>query len=222
MKPHATLSPLFSVRRALLAGAFAIAGITLLQGCFPIVATGVGSGALMVADRRTTGAYVDDEAIEQKALSLIGQHFGNKNHVNVTSYNRNVLLTGEVQDENARAEVQRLTGTVANVRAVVNELVVGPPSSISSRTNDTFITTNIKARFVNNKVFSVNHVKIVTEANVVFLLGIVTHAEAEKAAEIASASKGVKKVVRVFEPISESEAKALDTRDNSKSPPEAP
>ena len=222
MKLFAALSPLSSTRRTLLVGAFAIAGITLLQGCVPVMFAGVGAGALMAADRRTTGAYVDDEAIEQKISALIGQNFGNTNHVNATSYNRNVLLTGEVQDENVKAEAQRLASTVKNVRAVVNELVVGPSSSLSSRTNDTAITTNVKAKFVNNKVFSINHVKIVTEAGIVFLLGIVTQAEADKAAEIASTSKGVRKVVRVFEYIGESEAKVIDTRESTNSPLEAP
>ncbi|MCL2875229.1 MAG: BON domain-containing protein [Betaproteobacteria bacterium] len=227
MKPYATLPPLFSVRRALLAGAFAIAGITLLQGCIPVMFAGVGAGALMVSDRRTTGTYVDDEAIEQKASNLISQNFGTANHVNVTSYNRNVLLTGEVQDEQVKAEVQRLTGTVANVNAVVNELNVGPPSSFSSRTSDTVITGRVKARFLNNGVFSPNHIKIVTEAGVVFLLGVVTHAEAEKATEIASTSdSSVKRVVRVFEYISEKDAKTRESRDDtntdSNSPPEAP
>ncbi|MCL2591440.1 MAG: BON domain-containing protein [Betaproteobacteria bacterium] len=229
MKLYATLPTLFSARRTLLVGAFAIAGVALLQGCVPVIFAGIGAGALVAADRRTTGAYVDDESIEQKTSNLIGQHFGTINHVNVTSYNRNVLLTGEVQDENVKAEAQRLTGTVANVRGVVNELVVGPPSTFSDRANDTAITTNVKTRFLNNKVFSANHVKVVTEASVIFLLGIVTQAESEQAAEIASTSKGVKKVVRVFEYIAESEAKTLDTRDNttdtkadSNFPPEAP
>ncbi|MCL2644538.1 MAG: BON domain-containing protein, partial [Betaproteobacteria bacterium] len=131
--------------------------------------------------------------------------------------------TGEVQDENVKAEVQRHASTVANVRAVVNELVVAPPSSFSSRTNDTAITTNVKTRFLANSAFSANHVKVVTEAGVVFLLGIVTRAEADAAAQTASTSKGVKKVVRVFEYIGEGEAKALDDRNiNESIPPEAP
>ncbi len=222
MKLYAT--SLLSARRALLAGAFAIAGVTLLQGCFPAVAVGVGATALVAADRRTAGTYVDDKPIEWKVSNLIRKNFGTLNHVNVTSYNRNVLLTGEVQDDGVRAEVERLAGTVGGVRAVVNELVVGPPSPRSSRANDSAITANVKARFLNNGVFSPNHVKIVTEAGVVFLLGIVTQAESERASEIASESKGVKKVVRVFEFIDENEAQALDARKNEDSnfPPEAP
>jgi len=203
-------------RRALLVGALAIASVTLLQGCFPVIAIGgVGATALMAADRRTTGAYVDDEAIEWKISDLIRKNFGTLNHITVTSYNRNVLLTGEVQDENVRAEAQRLAGTIENVRAVVNELTIGPVSSFSSRSSDTTTTANVKARFLNNKVFSPNHIKIVTEAGVVFLLGIVTQAEGEQAAEIARTSKGVTKVVKVFEYVSENEIKALESRNNS-------
>ena len=212
------------IRRKLFASAFVIACVALLQACVPLVFVGVGAGALAVADRRTTGTYLDDESIEIKAAEQIRRHFGTINHVNVTSYNRNVLLTGEVQDEHVKAEAQRLAGRVANVRAVVNELVIGPPSTFSDRSNDTAITTNVKARFINNKVFSANHIKVVTEANVVFLLGIVTRAEGNHAAEIASTSKGVKKVVRVFEYIGENEAQSLDTRNATEAdfPPEAP
>jgi osmotically-inducible protein OsmY len=191
-------------RRTLLRGAFVIACLPVLQGCFPLVALGVGAGAVMIADRRSSGAYVDDEIIEWKTKSLISQHFGSINHVNITSYNRNVLLTGEVESENARAEIQRLAATVPNVRAIINELVVAPPSPMSARSNDSFITTNVKTRFIDGNKFSANHIKIVTEANTVFLLGIVTHAEGEAAAEIARSSRGVNKVVKVFEYVDES------------------
>jgi osmotically-inducible protein OsmY len=220
MKLATTALP--SARRTLLAGMFVIAGLPLLQGCFPLMVAGIGTTAFVAADRRTTGAVVDDEAIEWKAADLLRRHFGTLNHINTTSYNRNVLLTGEVQDENVRTEAERLVGTVSNVRAVINELVIAPPSGLTSRSNDSVITANVKARFLPNKVFSANRVKVVTEAGTVFLLGIVTQAEGDHAAEIASTSKGVKKVVRVFEHINEGEAKALDTRNNDSSPPEAP
>jgi osmotically-inducible protein OsmY len=220
MKPITTA--LLPARRVLLAGMLAIAGLPLLQGCFPIMVAGIGTTAFVAADRRTAGSVIDDEAIEWKAADLLRKHFGTLNHINVTSYNRNVLLTGEVQDENVRAEAERLAGTVKNVRGVINELVVAPASTFASRSNDTAISTNVKARFLPSKVFSANHVKVITEAGTVFLLGIVTHAEADEATEIASNSKGVKNVVRVFEHIGESEAKTLDARDNNSSPPEAP
>jgi osmotically-inducible protein OsmY len=204
-------TPLFSIRRALLSGAFALAGISLLQGCFPLVAVGIGAGAVMIADRRTTGAYFDDEAIEWKVADALRKNFGTYNHINSTSYNRNVLLSGEVQNENVRADAQRLAGSITGVRAVVNELVVGPASSMANRSNDALITSNVKTRFLNNGQFTFNHIKVVTEAGVVFLLGLVTRSESEKAAEIASTSRGVKKVVKVFEYIGDGEANKIDS-----------
>jgi len=214
---------LFSVRRAVLLGAFFAAAVPLLQGCFPLVAGGVVAGAVMIADRRTSGAYVDDQSIEMKVGNLIKKHFGSLNHVNVTSYNRNVLLTGEVQDEHAHAEIQRLAGTVANVRAVTNELVIAPPSSLGNRTNDTAISTNVKTRFLNSGKFHANHIKVVTEARSVFLLGIVTRAEGDEAAELARTSGGVEKVIKVFEYIDANPVEVLDRTDaNRNDPPEAP
>lgn len=218
MKPS-----LFSARRAVLLGAFFAATVPLLQGCFPLVAGGVVAGAVMIADRRTSGAYVDDQSIEMKVGSLIKKHFGTLNHVNVTSYNRNVLLTGEVRDEHAHAEIQRLAGTVANVRAVTNELVIAPPSSLGDRANDTVISTNVKTRFLNSGKFHANHIKVVTEARSVFLLGIVTRAEADEAAELARTSNGVQKVIKVFEYIDVNQAEVLDhTSTNRNDSPEAP
>ncbi|MDR0703090.1 MAG: BON domain-containing protein [Azoarcus sp.] len=212
-------TPLFSIRRALLSGAFVLASISLLQGCFPLVAVGIGAGAVMIADRRSTGTYVDDETIEWKISDLIRKNFGTLNHVNATSYNRNVLLTGEVQNDDIRAEAQRLAGSVASVRSVVNELVVGPASSLGDRGNDGFITTNVKTRFLNNGQFTFNHIKVVTEAGVVFLLGLVTRTEAEQAAEVARTSRGVKKVVKVFEYIGESEARKIDNTNGERGAP---
>ncbi|MDR1423010.1 MAG: BON domain-containing protein [Azoarcus sp.] len=214
---------LFSPRRAVLFGAFCAAALPLLQGCFPLVAGGVVAGAVMIADRRTSGTYVDDQSIEMKAGSLIKQHFGTLNHVNVTSYNRNVLLTGEVRDEQTQAEIQRLAGTVANVRAVTNELVIAPPSSLGDRANDAMISTNVKTRFLNDGKFHANHVKVITEAHTVFLLGIVTHAEGDEAAELARSSSGVQKVVKVFEYIDGNRAEVLDhSNAHRNDPPEVP
>ena len=209
-------------RRALLAGALAAVCVPLLQSCVPLAVVGVGAGALLLADRRSSGAFVDDESIEWKISDLIRKNFGSINHVNATSYNRNVLLTGEVQNEQVRTEVQRLASSVPNVRTVVNELVVGLPSSLSSRSNDSMITTNVKSRFVGGG-FAPNHVKVVTEANVVFLLGIVTQAEGKRAADIARTSRGVRKVVKVFEYVAENDARVMESRNvENTNPPEAP
>ncbi len=197
-------------RRTLLLGLLAAGTLPLLQGCFPVVATGVGAGAALVSDRRTSGTYVEDEGIEWKVTSRIRERFGDAVHVNVTSYNRNVLLTGEIPNESVRGELDRIVAGVEHVRGVINEVVVGPHSALTSRGNDALITSNVKARFVDAQRFSAHHVKVVTEANVVFLLGIVTRAEADAAAEVARTSKGVRKVVRVFEYISEDEARRID------------
>lgn len=202
--------PAASRRRSLLLGLAAAAALPLLQGCFPVVATGVGAGAAMISDRRSSGAYVEDEGIEWKVASRIRDRFGSTVHVNVTSYNRNVLLTGEIPNDSVRAELDRLVASVENVRGVINEVVVAPSSSLTARGNDTLITSNVKARFVDAQRFSAHNVKVVTEANVVFLLGIVTRPEADAAAEIARTSQGVRKVVRVFEYISEDEARRRD------------
>jgi osmotically-inducible protein OsmY len=209
----------FPSRRALLRGAFIAACLPVLQGCFPLIAVGIGAGAVMIADRRTSGAYLEDESIEWRTKSLFSQHFGTLNHINATSYNRNLLLTGEVESDNVRAEAQRLAATVPNVRSIVNELIVGPASTMSARSNDSLITTNVKTRFVDGSKFSANHVKIVTEAGTVFLLGIVTRNEGDAAADIARASKGVNKVVKVFEYIGEGDAQRIDETNRTNPPP---
>ena len=170
-----------------------------LQGCFPVVAAGAGAGVLMAEDRRTSGAYVEDEAIETKAFDRIGKQFKDSVHVNVTSYNRNVLITGEVPDSDTKAQVERIVANIQNVGKIYNELVIGLNSSLTDRSNDTLITSNVKMRFVGDKRFSANSIKVVTEHNIVYLMGIVNHVEAQAAAEVASGSKGVSSVVTLFE-----------------------
>ncbi|ANQ84008.1 hypothetical protein dqs_0940 [Azoarcus olearius] len=196
-------------RRYLLAGLIA-AALPALQGCFPVVATGVGAGAAMIADRRTSGAYVEDEGIEWKIANRLRERFGDAIHVNVTSYNRNVLLTGEVPTDTIRSEIERSAAAADHVRGIVNETVVAGNSSLSARANDSLITSNVKARFVDSQRVSAHHVKVVTEANVVFLMGLVTREEADAATEVARTSQGVKRVVRVFEYINQAEADRLD------------
>lgn len=171
----------------------------LLHGCFPVVAAGAGAGALMAQDRRTSGAYVEDESIETKAFDRIGKQFKDTVHVNVTSYNRNVLITGEVPDETSKAQVERIVANILNVGKIHNELVAAGASSLASRSNDSLITSNVKVRFVSDKRFSANSIKVVTENGVVYLMGIVNRSEAQAAAEVASGSKGVARVVALFE-----------------------
>lgn len=210
-------TPHIKHRRTFMLGLLAATTLPMLQGCFPVVATSVGAGAMMISDRRTSGIYVEDESIEWKASSRLREHFGTLNHFNATSYNRNVLLTGEVQNESVRAEAERLVAGIENVRGIINELVVGAPSSMTARANDSLITSNVKARFVDARRFAANHVKVVTEANVVFLMGLVTRTEADAASEIARTSQGVSKVVRVFEYLSDDDARRLDASTGSNS-----
>lgn len=183
---------------------------SLLAGCFPAAVVVVGTGALVFADRRPTETVFTDEGIEIRAASRIREAYGNRVHVNVTSFNRSVLLTGEVPDAAAQAGVEQLVAAVPNVKAISNELAVLGNSSLSSRGNDVLIASRVKARFIDASRFSANHVKVVTERGSVYLLGLVTRREADAAVEIARTTGGVQKVVRVMEIISEDEAQRLD------------
>ncbi len=170
-----------------------------LAGCVGVAAVGVGTAMMSSVDRRTTGTQVEDEGIELRVTNRIAERFGDKVHVNITSYNRNVLLTGEVPDEKAKAEIEKITLGMTNARGVTNELQVAGGSSLTSRANDAGITGKVKARFLDANRFNVLSIKVVTEASVVYLLGIVTEQEATDAVEVARTTGGVRKVVKVFE-----------------------
>lgn len=170
-----------------------------LQGCVEMAVMGAGAAALSAFDRRTTGAQVDDEAIELRSGNRVSERFGDKVHVNITSYNRSVLLTGEVPNEGAKAEIEKIVTATANVRSVTNDLQVAGGTSLSSRANDATITGKVKARFLDANRFNTLLVKVVTESSVVYLMGIVTEAEAASAVEVARTTSGVRKVVKVFE-----------------------
>ena len=176
----------------------------------------------MIVDRRAGETYLADEAIEIRSFNRISEKFGDKVHVNVTSYNMKALLTGEVPDEGIKAELEKAIAGVINVKGVTNEVTVGGISSFSARSNDTYITSKVKARFIDANKFQVNHVKVVTESGTVFLLGLVTRKEGDDAAEIARTTAGVKKVVRVFEYIEFKDAQRLDNRppEETKAKPE--
>lgn len=176
-----------------------LALLPLLNGCFPVVATGVGAGVLMADDRRTSGIYVEDQGIEIKTSNRISEKFGSNTHVNVTSYNLAVLLTGEAPDEATKTAVENIAKGVPHVRQVFNEVAIGGASSFSERSNDTYLTTKVKARMIDARKFNANHVKVVTEAGTVYLLGIVKRQEADDATDVASTTEGVKRVVRLFE-----------------------
>ncbi|HQV15681.1 MAG TPA: BON domain-containing protein [Denitromonas sp.] len=204
-----------SLRRTVLTLALVAGVVPALQGCFPLVATGVGTGALMVSDRRSSGAYVEDEAIEWKAAAQIKEKLGDHVHINVISYNRNVLLTGEAPDAGMRDQLPRLISVVPNVRGVTNDVQVAGHSSLTSRSNDTLITSKVKARMIDSASVQANQIKVVTEASTVYLMGMVTQQEADAATQVARTTDGVKKVVRVFEYINDAEARRLDLLRNN-------
>ena len=197
-----------------LIAALLVGAVTLpaLQGCFPIVAAGVTTGVLAAVDRRSVGTQTEDETIEWRASARVNDRFGDKAHVNITSYNRKVLLTGEVASGDAKAEVERIVAEVANVQTVNNELVVGPLSSFSNRSNDAYITSKVKSRSVDSGAFNPVHVKVITEAGTVFLLGLVTQAEADSAINVARTTAGVRKVVNLIEIIAPAKARELDAK----------
>lgn len=193
----------------------------VLTGCFPAAVVGIGAGALVIADRRLSEVYLADEAIEVRAKNRIGEYFGSATHVNVTSYNRGVLLSGECLSQDDKARIEQIVAGVPNVRVVYNQLLVAQASTLGGRSNDAFITSKVKARFVDSSSFSANHVKVVTEWGTVFLLGLVTQKEADAAVEIARTTGGVQKVVRLFEIISQEEADRLDVRNNNNPSPKS-
>ena len=190
-----------------------------LQGCFPMVAAGVTTGVLATFDRRSLGAQTEDETIEWKAGARVGEKLGDKAHLNFTSFNRKVLMTGEVPSAEAKAEAERIVTALPNVQSVHNELNVGPAASFSNRSNDSFITSKIKSRSVDTGKFNPVHVKVVTEAGVAYLLGMVTQAEADAAINVARTTAGVKKVVNLFEIITPAKARELDVTQSSNGKP---
>ena len=175
------------------------AALLALPGCFPVVAVGIGAGALMGADRRTSSAYLEDAKIETRVSNNIFAEYRDSVHVSVTSYNRHVLITGEASSEAAKIGVGQIVSAVPGVTGVSNELVVSGLSGLASRSNDSLVTSNVKLRFLDNKIFQPDHVKVVTENSTVYLMGLLYRKEAEAATTIASNSKGVQRIVTLFE-----------------------
>lgn len=173
-----------------------------LNGCFGVVAAGAAGGALVATDRRTSGAYVDDQGIELKAADQIGKLLPSA-HVNTTSFNRAVLLTGEVPSEQARQQAELTARGIPNVRRVFNYTVVAPSSGFSERSSDTWVTSKARTRLLDGKGYNPNNVKVVTERGVVYMLGMVTQTEGAAAAKVVSETSGVQKVVTLFEYIND-------------------
>jgi osmotically-inducible protein OsmY len=204
-------SPLGSPnRRAFLGLAAPVLAALALQGCFGLVLGGATIGILAVADRRSLGVQADDQAIELKALSRLDKALTEKSHLNFTSYNRRLLITGEVPDARTKDQIGEEARRIENVQGIWNELVVAGNSSMASRSNDTYITSKVKARFIEANQFSANHVKVVTEAGSVFLLGIVNAREAQAAIDVARRTDGVRKVINVMQVATEAEIQRID------------
>ena len=186
--------------------------LPLLQGCFPALVVGTAAGVMTAHDRRSTGTQADDETTEWRAARRIPENVKSYSHVNFTSYNRHVLITGEVPNDEAKAAVESEVRKIDGVREVYNELGVGPASSLGSRSNDSYIDSKVKARLVDTKQISANHVKVVTERGITHLMGIVNEREAKIAITVARTTDGVRKVVNLFEILPEQETRRIDNQ----------
>ena len=193
-------------RGALLA---ALLATQLFAGCAPLMLGGAVVGGMMAADRRTSGAQLEDQSIELKATNRISGIVGERGHVNVTSYNRMVLITGEVATDADKAAVEQAVGQIENVRSIVNELAVMAPATLGSRSNDVVLTSKVKASLIDAKDLQANAFKVVTERGQVFLMGRVTEREANRASDVARSISGVQKVIRVFEIVTEAQLAAM-------------
>ena len=191
--------------RMLLASLAVTAVLGALGGCVAVAGGAMVGGAMSAVDRRSTGTQLDDQTIDLRASSAITATVGDRAHVNANSYNRVVLLTGEVPTEADRAKVEAAVAKVDNVRSVINELAVMPNSSLGQQTNDTILTGKVKAAFIDARELQVASIKVVTERGAVYLMGRVTDTEANIAAQVARSVGGVQKVVKVFEIITPAE-----------------
>ena len=200
-----------SLRRTSLALVLVGSSLGTLTACFPLVMGGAVVSGMVATDRRTTGTVVEDEGIELRAASHIRENLGDRGHVNVTSYNRQVLLTGEVASAQDKQLVEQIVGGVDNVRHVVNELAVLGNSTLTQRSSDSLVTGRVKATLLDAKDLYSNAFKVTTERGTVYLMGRVTAREAARATELVSATTGVQRVVRILETISEDEMMRLST-----------
>jgi len=196
-------------RRLVLSAVAAVAAAGALTACAPLIVGGAAVGALVAIDRRTSGAQLEDEGIELRAASRVREALGDRAHVNVTSYNRQVLITGEVPNDAARQQVEQIVTRVENVRSVVNELAVLGNTTLAQRSNDVLITGKVRASLVDAKDLFAGAFKVVTERGTTYLMGRVTQREADRATAITRTVGGVQKVVRIFEIITEDELRRL-------------
>ncbi|MDL2354962.1 MAG: BON domain-containing protein [Pseudomonadota bacterium] len=183
--------------------------LTSLSGCVEMIVGGAVMGAVATADRRTLGAQTEDKTITVKAELRVPKIAGPDAHVNIASFNRKVLLTGEVSDAASKANVEREVRTIEGVQSISNELEIAGPSSYTSRSSDALVTTKVKASLVDMKTISATSFKVVTERGTVYLMGRVTEREGQVAADVARGVSGVQKVIKIFEYLTEDELRAL-------------
>ena len=196
--------------RAARVALLALAAASVLPACAPVLVGGaMVGGALASVDRRTAGTQVEDQAIELKGAARVRELAGEQAHVNVTSYNRIVLLTGEVPDAAARGAVEQAIGRIEGARSVVNELAVMGKTTLTARSNDAVLSARVKAGFIDAKDLQVNTIKVTTERGVVHLMGRVTEREATRSVAVARSVPGVQKVVRVFEILTDAQLAEL-------------
>ncbi len=198
----------------LLAG---LAAITLISACAPLLVGGAVVGtSMVVTDRRTSGTQLEDQSIEIKGQTRVREAVGERGHVTITSYNRNLLLTGEVAADTDKVAVEQAVAKIEGVRTVINELAVMGSASLASRSSDLVLTSKVKASYVDAKDVFANAIKVVTERGTVYLMGRVTEREANRAADIARGVPGVQKVVKVFEVITEAELAEIQPKQAQK------
>jgi len=184
---------------AFVATALVVVAASCVTGCLPLAAVGVAHVAVVANDRRSTGAQLDDTTIEFKVTTAAGDRWGGDVHLNVTSYNGNVLLSGEAPTPEIRSEIVKLAKTTDRVRNVYDEMVVAPVTDLGARSNDTYVTSKVKARMLENDMVKALYIKVVTERSVVYLMGIVSREEGDAAGKIAATTEGVARVVKLFE-----------------------
>ena len=199
----------FKMQKTITLALLSASVVTALSACAPLIIGGAVVGSMMAIDRRTAGTQIEDEGIELRAASALRTTLGDRVHVNITSFNRQVLVTGEALTALDRQQVEQVVGRMENVRSVVNEVAVMGHTSLSQRSSDVLVTSKVKAGLVDARDLSVNAFKVVTERGTTYLMGRVTKREADRATEIARGTNGVLKVVRMLETISEDELRVL-------------
>jgi osmotically-inducible protein OsmY len=207
-----------------LAAALIITALPMLQGCIPaLIAGGAAATVLSVNDRRSTGVQTDDETTEWKAAAKIPAQYKDGTHANFTSYNRILLITGEVFSEDAKQAIGNAATQVEGVRQVHNELIVAPTTSLGARSNDSFVDSKVKARLVDSNQISANHIKVVTERGQTYLMGIVNERESKVAIAVARTTDGVRKVINLLEVLPDEDIRRLDSHaiGTRKAPPPA-